>query len=76
MRSYEELRIVEAQGLNTLDVVEPAIEPDPQGGSARLRTIFLAALGGLLVAVVAALIAEYLDDGLRDRERVLKSTGL
>jgi len=76
VRSYEDLRVTEARGMNTLAILEPAVAPDePVRPNPRLA-LFLAVLGGLVVAVGTAALIEYLDDALRDRRRVTTATGL
>jgi non-specific protein-tyrosine kinase len=76
LRSYEDLRVVEARGMNTLTVIEPAMPPQDPIRPNRTLVTLLAVLGGLVLAGGAAALAEYLDDGLRDRQRVAAATGL
>ena len=53
--------------IHVMLVVEPAVAPDePVRPNPRLA-LFLAVLGGLVVAVGTAALIEYLDDALRDR---------
>jgi len=76
LRSYEDLRVLEARGMNTLTVIEPAVSPEDPIRPNRLLVTMLAVLGGLALAIGAAGITEYLDDALRDRQRIALSTGL
>jgi non-specific protein-tyrosine kinase len=76
LRSYEDLRVVEARGMNTLTVIEPAAAPEDPIRPNRSLVTLLAVLGGLILAAGAAAAAEFLDDALRDRQRVALATGL
>src|SRR5207244_6270593 len=75
-RTYENLRVVEAQGLNGLTVVDPAMPPVDPIRPNRLQTIVLALLAGLVVAIGTGMFVEFVDDGLRTRERVAMATNL
>jgi capsular exopolysaccharide synthesis family protein len=76
MRSYQDLQVVEARGMNTLTVIEPAVPPEDPIRPNRPLVAVLAVLVGLMLATGAAAIAEYVDDVLRDRQRVALATGL
>ena len=76
LRSYQDLQVVEARGMNTLTVLEPAVAPDSPIRPNRALVIMLAVVGGLILASAAGLLAEYVDDALRDRQRVALATGL
>ncbi|MDQ3808757.1 MAG: polysaccharide biosynthesis tyrosine autokinase, partial [Chloroflexota bacterium] len=76
LRTFENLRIAEARGLNTLTVVEPAVAPADPVRPSKPQTVALAVLAGLVVAAATARILEYLDDGVRNRERLAAATGL
>jgi capsular exopolysaccharide synthesis family protein len=76
VRTYESLRVSEARGLNGLMVVEPAVPPVDPVRPNKLQTVALAVLAGLVIAVAFAKLIEYLDDGLRTRERLASATGL
>jgi capsular exopolysaccharide synthesis family protein len=76
LRSYEDLRIAEARGANTLLILEEARPPDePVRPSWRMVTA-LAALAGLAVAIGFLALFEYLDDVLRNDARIRRATGL
>ena len=76
LRSYQDLQVVEARGMNTLTVIEPAVPPDDPVRPNRTLVTLLAVVLGLLLATAAAGAAEYMDDILRDRARVARATGL
>ena len=76
LRSYQDLQVVEARGMNTLTVIEPAVAPEDPIRPNRALVAFLAVIAGLLVATGVAAAAEYVDDVLRDRQRVALATGL
>lgn len=76
VRSYEDVRVAEARGMNTLTLVEPAVPPTEPVRPQRLAITLLAMLGGLATAVGFAVVSQYLDDRLRDGERVRAATGL
>ncbi len=70
VRNADELRMQEARAINSVTVVEPAVEADlPVRPNLPLNTL-LGAIVGLMLAVGAALLAEHLDDALRTPERV------
>lgn len=76
LRSYEELRILEARDTGTLSIFEAAAVPLEPVRPKLIPTLTIGLLGGLVVALVFAGLAEYLDDGLQDRQRVARATGL
>jgi succinoglycan biosynthesis transport protein ExoP len=63
-------------GVNTLQVVEPAAIPTTPSGPNKRATILLAAVIGLMLALVAAYLLEYLDDTLKNPDDVRKATDL
>lgn len=74
--TYESLRVAEARGLNSVTVVEPAVAVTDPVRPNRPQGVALAVLAGLLVAAGFARAVEYLDDGLRDGERLARAAGL
>jgi capsular exopolysaccharide synthesis family protein len=62
--------------LNRISVIEPATLPTQPVGPNKMATILLAAAIGLLLAVGAAYLLEYLDDTLKNPEEVQKTLGL
>lgn len=68
LQSYEALRLTEAQSLDTVTVMEPAVIPTI---SARPRVLFnslLASLAAALAAIGLIFLIEYLDDRVRTPE--------
>lgn len=63
-------------GVNTLQVVEPAEAPTAPSGPNKSATILLAAVIGLVLALAAAYLLEYLDDTLKSPDDVRKATAL
>jgi non-specific protein-tyrosine kinase len=76
VRTFESLRIAEARGLNGVSVVEPAAPPPDPVRPNKIQAALFALLAGALVAVGLAKVIDYVDDGLRDRERLVQVTGL
>ena len=76
VRSYEDLRVTEARRVDALTVLDPAVPPDSPVQPNPVLSVLLAALAGAVAVVGIALVAEYIDDGLRDRQRISASTGL
>ncbi len=62
--------------LNTISVIEPAALPTIPVGPNKPATILLAAAIGLLLAVGAAYLLEYLDDTMKNPDDVQKAVGL
>jgi non-specific protein-tyrosine kinase len=65
LRSYEALRLAEAQMVNTVTVMEPAELPRSPVGPRTSTNTLLAAAVGLALAVGIAFLIEYLDDTLK-----------
>lgn len=64
------------QNRNRLDVVETARVPTQPQGPGALSTGLLSAIMGMLLAVIAMLVVDYLDDTLRTPGEVKSLTGL
>jgi succinoglycan biosynthesis transport protein ExoP len=62
--------------VNTINVVEPAMAPTTPIGPNKLMTVLLAAAIGLVLAVSAAFLLEYLDDTIKTPEDVTKMMSL
>jgi non-specific protein-tyrosine kinase len=75
-RTYEDLRLLEARGLSSVSVVDPAVAPTAPIRPNRLLTLGLSLLAGLAVATAVGLLANYLDDRLPSRQRLADGTGL
>ncbi len=76
VRTYENLRVAEASGLNGFTVVEPAVPATDPVRPNKAQSVAIAVLAGLVIAAATARAIEYLDDGLRTRERLAAATGL
>lgn len=62
--------------LNSINIIEPAALPTIPVGPNKGATILLAAAIGLLLAVGAAYLLEYLDDTLKNPDDVQKALGI
>ncbi|MBC8449760.1 MAG: polysaccharide biosynthesis tyrosine autokinase [Chloroflexi bacterium] len=62
--------------VNVLTVVEPATVPTVPIGPKKTLTILLAAAIGLILAVSAAFLLEYLDDTLKTPDDIMQALGL
>ena len=70
LRSYEEIRLAEAQSMDNIAVIEPAQMPEkPVRPRVKLNTI-LAAMVGAMLAVGTAFLIEYLDDTIKTSDEV------
>jgi capsular exopolysaccharide synthesis family protein len=76
VRSYEDLRVNEARGRRLLTVLDPAVPPEAPVRPNRASTTLLATSFGLVAAIGIALLVEYLDDSMHDRQRIAAATGL
>jgi len=70
LRSFEEVRLAEAKGLNTLNVVEPAVLPVVPVRPNVLLNTALAAAVGLALALGVVLLREHLNDTVSSPERL------
>jgi len=76
LRSYEDIRMAEAQTLDSITVVEPAVlATSPVGPKTKTNTL-LAAVVGAMVAVGVAFLIEYLDDTVKSPQDVERVTNL
>lgn len=76
LQSYENIRAAEAQELNNVSVVEPAVPPRaPIRPRVELNTL-LAGLVGMVLASAIAYVFEYLDDTLKSPEDISQRLGL
>jgi non-specific protein-tyrosine kinase len=76
VRTYQALRVSEAQSLSTVSVVDPAAPPIRPARPNALQIIALALAAGLVVAAAVAAAAEYLDDRIRGPRELTDRTGL
>jgi non-specific protein-tyrosine kinase len=76
LKSYEEIRLAEAQALDNIIVDEPAVVPkDPVKPRTKLNTL-LAAVVGAMLAVGVAFLIEYLDDTVKTSDDVQQTLGV
>jgi non-specific protein-tyrosine kinase len=74
-RTYEDLRVSEARGMNTVSVLEPAVTPTAPVRPSRPVVIGLSLVAGLGVALLIALLLSYLDDRLLNRQQITAASG-
>lgn len=74
--NYAQLLTFLEGGINTLSVVEPAALPTTPVGPNRGMTVLLAAAIGLLLALGAAFLMDYLDDTLKNPDDIKAATNL
>jgi len=74
VQSYESQRLVEAQILNNVIVVDRASVPLFPVRPRIARSVFLGVLFGLILGVVLIFIIDYLDDSIKNAEQI--TTGL
>lgn len=76
LQSYEDIRIAEARGLNNIIIDEDARAPaEPVRPQVLATTILATAVGTVLVLGLIVFI-DYLDDTVKDPEKVEQTTGL
>jgi len=76
LQSYEQIRVAEASSTSNLVQVEPASPPErPVRPRLMLNTV-LAALIGLVLALVFIFLTELIDDSLKTPEEVTRHLGL
>lgn len=76
VRSYEDLRLADARGSELLAVVEPATASPRVLEPNTTLNVLLAGFVGLMLAVGAAALIEFLDDRLFSPERIARLLGL
>jgi capsular exopolysaccharide synthesis family protein len=74
--SYQQVKLAEAEASNNLVVAESAEVPQRPIRPRPLVTALLAAIFGVLVAVAAAFVIEYLDDTVKTPDDVNRVSGL
>lgn len=76
LKSYEDLRLAEAQSLDNIIIDEPALVPkEPVKPQKRLNTL-LAAVVGAMLAVGVAFLMEYLDDTIKTPDDIRQTLGI
>jgi non-specific protein-tyrosine kinase len=76
MLTYEQLRVTEAQAVNNIVVVEPAIVPTVPIRPNTTSSTVLGGAVGLLLAVGLVFMLEYLDDTLKTPDDIAQHLGL
>jgi len=76
LRSYEDIRVAEAQSLDTIAVVVPAVLPTSPVGPKTQRNAALAAVVGAMVGVGLAFVLDYLDDTVKTADDVQRTSRL
>jgi non-specific protein-tyrosine kinase len=76
LQSYEEIRLAEAEAINSVIVVEPAQVPTSPIKPRTLTNTLLAAVVGCMLAVGVAFLIEYLDDTIKTPDDVKHTTNL
>ncbi|MBC7225471.1 MAG: polysaccharide biosynthesis tyrosine autokinase, partial [Anaerolineae bacterium] len=75
-RSYEDIRLAEANSLDTITIVEPADVPSTPVRPKPVQNTLLAAAVGLVLGAGAAFLIEYLDDTIKSPDDVERDLGL
>lgn len=76
LAQLENIRLAEANALDTLTVVEPADVPDHPIRPRVLMNTLLAAIVGGMIGLGAAFLIEYLDDSIRSPDDIARLTPL
>jgi succinoglycan biosynthesis transport protein ExoP len=79
LQSYEELRLVEAQSMDNITVVEPAEIPETPIRPRTMTNTLLAMIVGAMLAMGVVFLLEYLDDRIHspsDLEKVMDAAWL
>jgi non-specific protein-tyrosine kinase len=76
LKSYEEIRLTEAQAIDNVVVAEPAVVPRYPVKPNTLMNTLLAAVVGCMLAVGVAFLIEYLDDTIKTSEDVSQTLEL
>jgi non-specific protein-tyrosine kinase len=76
LKSYEEIRLTEAQTIDNVVVAEPAVVPRYPVKPNTLLNTLLAAVVGCMLAVGVAFLIEYLDDTIKTSEDVSQTLEL
>jgi non-specific protein-tyrosine kinase len=73
---YSAFKATQAQNLETVSIAAPATQPSQPASPKLALNVALGLLGGLLVGLGVAALAEYLDQGLDSEEDVLDRLGV
>lgn len=70
LQNYETLRLAEAQSVDSISVVEPAVLPENHIRPRTLNNTLLAAIAGAMLALGVIFLIEYLDDRVRSPDEL------
>ena len=70
LQNYETLRLAEAQSVDSISVVEPAVLPENHIRPRTLNNTLLAAIAGAMLALGVVFLIEYLDDRVRSPDEL------
>jgi capsular exopolysaccharide synthesis family protein len=73
---YTAFKATQAQSLETVSIAAPASQPSKPSSPVTLLNVALGVIGGLLVGLGIAALAEYLDQGLSSEEDVRERLGV
>jgi tyrosine-protein kinase len=77
VRSFEDVRLAEARGMDQLALVQPATASTTSLVQPRtVLNVLLAIVAGWLIAILVAITIEYVDDRVRTPERLQRFSGL
>lgn len=76
LRTYEDVRLTEARGMNSLAVIDPAVMPSTPVAPNRVVTLGLSLLATLAAALAIALLRDYADNRVRTPAHLQAATGL
>ena len=76
LKNEQDMRLAESKSLNSISVVEPAVDTFVPVRPKVLLNTLLAGLAGLLVTLALAFIFEYFDDSIKAAEDLESATGL
>jgi len=76
LKSYEEIRVAEAQERDNVILVEAAKVPEKPVSPRVLPSTLLAVVVGAMLALGVALLIEYLDDTLKTQKDVEEALGI
>lgn len=76
LQIYEQLEVTEAQSFSSVSLKGTAVMPNGPVKPTPIRNALLAALGGLILALAAIFLIDFLDDTIRDQEEITRKWGV